>query len=243
MIIVNCHRIRDGFDVEADNDSKDFFILDRGTPEAIRETIVDLVSRRLGPAYQVDRVRDIQVICALREKTALGCGPMNEELQKKLNPNPESERGVKFRIGDKVIQLKNELVTDQETLDEVAIANGDIGYVERIEASLKGIFVRFENPSRYVKVPLRDNALDHAYAITCHKFQGSEAPIVVIPIHSSAGPLILQRPWLYTAVARAQRVCILVGQRSEIPKIIARNRPEHRFTNLVEFLLDEEVGP
>jgi exodeoxyribonuclease V alpha subunit len=237
MIIINSHRIRDGLDVQADNGSKDFFILDRNSPEEIRDTIVDLLTRRLAPAYGVDPVKDIQLICALREKTILGCAPMNAILQAKINKNP-TEDWTRFKLGDKVIQLKNEVVQDAAKHEETSIANGDVGFVEKLAPEGKCIYVRFQYPDRLVKIQARDNHLDLAYAVTVHKFQGDQRPIVIVPIHASAGPLLMQRPLLYTAISRAQRVCILVGQRSEIPKIISRNNPERRFTRLVEFLCD-----
>ena len=96
--------------------------------------------------------------------------------------------------------------------------------------------VAFENPARVVELPLHQNDLELAYAITCHRFQGSESRIVVVPIHRCFGPLIFQRPWLYTAVSRAREVCVLVGQREEIPKIIQRNAPQRRHTRLKEML-------
>jgi len=87
-----------------------------------------------------------------------------------------------------------------------------------------------------VELPLHENDLDLAYAITCHKFQGSEARIIVVPLHPSFGPLIMQRNWLYTAVSRAREVCVLVGHREEVPQIIRRNHQQRRFTRLQEML-------
>ena len=96
--------------------------------------------------------------------------------------------------------------------------------------------VDFESPSRTVSLPLQRNELELAYAITCHKFQGSEARIVVIPIHRAFGPRVCQRNWLYTGISRAKEVCVLVGQRDEITRIIGRDRQQRRFTRLAELL-------
>ena len=105
-----------------------------------------------------------------------------------------------------------------------------------IDSRARTLTVAFENPERIVELPLFDNELELAYTVTCHKYQGSEAPIIVIPIHRAFGPFLMQRNWLYTAVSRAQRVCILVGQREELPKIIGRNQQQRRFTRLKAML-------
>jgi exodeoxyribonuclease V alpha subunit len=228
LIIRNCHRIKAGEDVALGNSTaRDFFFLRRDEPEEIRETILELVSRRFRESYGADPLREVQVITPLREKTALSCKALNEEFQRRLNPNPKLD-GVRFKIGDKVIQTKNQYDRD--------LINGDIGYVLDVDQAHRTITVAFENPERVVELPLFENDLDLAYAITCHKFQGSEARIVVVPVHRCFGPLILQRPWLYTAVSRAREVCVLVGQREEVPQIIRRNHQQRRFTRLQEML-------
>jgi exodeoxyribonuclease V alpha subunit len=228
LIIRNCHRIKNGEDIELGNSTaRDFFFLRRDDPEEIRETILELVSRRFPESYRADPLREVQVITPLREKTALSCKALNEVFQRRLNPKPKLD-GVRFKVGDKVIQTKNQYDLD--------IINGDIGYVRDIDVQGRTITVAFENPERVVQVPLHQNDLDLAYAVTVHKFQGSEARIVVVPIHRCLGPLIMQRNLLYTAVSRAREVCVLVGQREEIHKIIQRNAPQRRHTRLQELL-------
>jgi exodeoxyribonuclease V alpha subunit len=228
LIIRNCHRIKNGQDIELGNSTvRDFFFLKREDQEALQETILDLVSRRFPESYKADPLKEVQVITPLREKTALSCKALNDLFQQRLNPSPKID-GVRFKVGDKVIQTKNQYDLD--------IINGDIGYVRDIDVRERTITVAFENPERMVQLSLHQNDLELAYAITCHKFQGSEARIIVVPIHRSFGPLIMQRQWLYTAVSRAREVCVLVGQREEIPKIIQRNAPQHRHTRLRELV-------
>jgi len=228
LIIRNCHRVKNGEDIELGNSTaRDFFFLKREEHEEIRETILELVSRRFPESYQADPLRDVQVITPLREKTGLSCKALNEEFQRRINPVPAID-GVRFKVGDKVIQTKNQYDLD--------IINGDIGYVLALDQKDRTITVGFENPERVVSLPLHQNDLELAYAITCHKFQGSEARIIVIPIHRSFGPLIMQRNWIYTAVSRAREVCVLVGQRGEVPLIIHRNHQQRRFTRLQEML-------
>jgi exodeoxyribonuclease V alpha subunit len=228
LIIRNCHRIKNGEDIELGNSTaRDFFFLKREDEESLQETILELVSRRFPESYKADPLKEVQVITPLREKTALSCKALNEVFQRRLNPTPKID-GVRFKVGDKVIQTKNQYDLD--------IINGDIGYVRDIDARDRTITVAFENPERLVSIPLHQNDLELAYAVTVHKFQGSEARIIVVPIHRCLGPLIMQRNLIYTAVSRAREVCVLVGQREEVPKIIARNQQQRRHTRLQELL-------
>lgn len=226
MIIRNCHRIKNGENIQIDNaSSTDFFFLPAESEEQIRTLIVELVKERLPKKYSMDPLKDIQVITPLREKTLLSCKHLNTLLQYSFLGGTGSE---KFLVEDKVIQLKNDYKHE--------IINGDIGYIREIDPRRKEIVVTFENPEREIGLPLTGNDLGLAYAVTCHKYQGSEVPIAVIPIHRSFGPLLMQRNWLYTAISRAKKVCVLVGQQDEIPKIIERNQQQKRFTRLKELL-------
>jgi exodeoxyribonuclease V alpha subunit len=228
LIIRNCHRIKNGQDIELGNSTaRDFFLLQREDESSIQETILDLIAKRLPESYKANPLRDIQIISPLREKTRLSCKALNELCQARLNPNP-IQGNCPFKVGDKVIQTKNDY--------EKEIVNGDIGYIKGIDMDDRLITVAFENPARLVPIPLFGNDLELAYSCTCHRFQGSEAPIIIIPIHRCFGTLIMQRNLLYTAISRAKQVCILVGQRDEIPKIIRRNQQQRRFTNLAELL-------
>ena len=174
-------------------------------------------------SYAADPLRDVQVITPLRDRGELSCKALNAMFQEKLNPSPP-EKGCRFKVGDKVIQTRNRY--------DLEILNGDIGFVREVAPERATLVVRFDNPDRMVELPVRDNELELAYAITCHKFQGSEAPIVVVPLHPSMGRYLLQRSWLYTAVSRAQRVCVLVGQRGVVRQAIAHNPQQHRYSNL-----------
>jgi exodeoxyribonuclease V alpha subunit len=231
LIIRNCHRIKNGEDIKLENSSaRDFFFLPRDDEESIREAIFELITKRLKESYQADPLRDVQIISPLRERTSLSCKALNKACQEKLNKSPKIEN-CHFKVGDKVIQTKNEYEKD--------IINGDIGYIRSVNLKEKTIYVDFENPDRLVEIPLYENDLELAYAITVHKFQGSEAPIIIIPIYKGFYPGLMQRNLLYTAVSRARDVCILVGQRKEIPKIIRRNQAQRRFTNLARFLRED----
>ncbi|OGR89731.1 MAG: hypothetical protein A2992_06445 [Elusimicrobia bacterium RIFCSPLOWO2_01_FULL_59_12] len=235
LLIRNCHRIKSGEDIHVDNaKTGDFYFLEQDTEEAIQAKIVELTTKSLPASRGFDPMHDIQVISPFRERTTLSCKAINEKLQQALNTNPALDN-CRFRLGDKVIQQKNDYEND--------IVNGDIGYVERIEQALRRIEVRFENPDRLVKLDLFQNHLELAYCLTIHKSQGSEWPAVIIPIHSTFGSLMLHRNLLYTAVSRAKKLCVIVGQREEIPKIVARAGQENRYTGLAGLLSRRDETP
>ena len=241
LIVRNCHRVRAGEMVEIDNaNATDFFFVEREHERDIRDLMLDLVAERLPRRYGADPVRDIQVLAPLRRRTLLGCDTLNPALRARLNPSgsrgtllgtvvdgagPAESAGT-FAVGDKVIQTRNDY--------EREILNGDLGIVTRVERQV--LTVLFESPPREIDLEVHRNDLELAYALTVHKFQGSEARIVVIPVHASAGPLIMQRAWLYTAISRAQEICVLVGQRREVRRAIERDRQQRRHTRLEQLL-------
>jgi len=228
LIIRNCHRIKNGENIGLENSAaQDFLFFEKEDEEGIRETILELALHRFSKFYQEDLLHGVQIIAPLRERTTLSCRALNELFQQQSNTESKIE-GVYYKLGDKVIQTRNRY--------ELNIINGDLGYVHNIDKSNRSITVGFDDPYRLIELPLYENELELAYAVTCHKFQGSEARIVLIPIHRNFGPMIMQRNWLYTAVSRAREICVLVGQRKEVSRIICRNRQQRRFTRLQEML-------
>lgn len=241
FIVRSCHSIKSGGDIiaacgEGQHDLQ-FIAVDGGVDGgagagagagdegAVAERVIHLVDmfRRTG----WNPLRQVQVISALRTKTALGCAPLNYRLQQLLNGAALKTENTPFRPGDKVIQTRNDYDND--------IVNGDIGYVESIYTAGKlknKIVVNFENPSRRVTLSLRANALELAYAVTCHKYQGSECDVVIVPVHACLGNLVVQRSWLYTAISRARKCCVLIGDRGQIAKIVERTRSQERWTGL-----------
>jgi exodeoxyribonuclease V alpha subunit len=157
-IVLACHVMKAGSEPLIENlADDDLHFLERSDPLGVRETICDLVERRL-PAQGFDPLREVQVMSPLREKAALSCKALNEVLQRSLNPAPPEPK-CKFKVGDKVIQTKNGVIDDQ------AVVNGDIGYVRQI--TKKHVEVAFESPERVVRIPRRRNDLQLAYALTC----------------------------------------------------------------------------
>ena len=228
LIVRNCHHIKNGEDVEIDNaDGSDFLFIECDDEKEAHKAIVELVCGKLQRREGCDILRDVQVIAPLRKRTALSCEALNAAFQEKLRPGPEPA-GTVLRIGDKVIQTKNNY--------DLGVINGDIGFVADVDKKNRKIWVRFDHPDRLVEFPLWDNDLQLAYAVTVHKFQGSEASIIVMPMHKCLGTFIMQRNLLYTAVSRAKDICILVGQSAEIPKVIKRNQQQRRYTRLREMI-------
>jgi exodeoxyribonuclease V alpha subunit len=226
LIVRSCHSIKDGGDVCAARGvgQDDLHFIERGTEQEVAGEISVQVARFAAAGW--DPLRQVQVIAPLRERTGLSCAALNAGLQAQLNGTAVVVEGTVFRVGDKVIQTKNDYDAD--------VVNGDVGFVERIDAKRRRIVVEFDNPRRMVELPLASNALALAYAVTCHKFQGSEADVVIIPVHPCFGGLVVQRSWLYTAVSRARRCCVLVGQRATVGAIVARVGGQERWTGLQE---------
>lgn len=186
------------------------------------------------PDAPVDALRDIQVITPMRDKGELSAAALGLAFQARLNPpalgDPSPPR---LRFGDKVIQLKNDY--------DLGICNGDIGFVRDVfvdeRSSKKMLKLEFDSyPGRSFAIPAGANNLALAYAVTCHKYQGSEAPVVIIPLHASMPGMLLSRNWSYTAISRARHLCILVGDRSALDRAIKRTAPTRRVTGLASMI-------
>ena len=239
MIVVNAHKINNGEPLFLNVKNKDFFFLRKNTNEEIINEIIGLVSERLPKFYKFDKLKDIQVLASMR-KGDLGVNNLNIELQKYLNP-PEKykqeEQFAKrtFRVGDKVMQIRNNYTKKWETEDKSdsgeGIYNGDIGYIFHIDKDKKTVYVLFDkvNLASYKYDELDE--LDHSFCTTIHKSQGSEFPVVVIPI-VWAPPMLLSRNLLYTAVTRAKKLVVLVGDVRYLEQMIKNNRINDRYSNL-----------
>ena len=239
MIVVNAHKINNGEPLFLNVKNKDFFFLRKNTNEEILNEIIGLVSERLPKFYNFDKLKDIQVLTSMR-KGDLGVTNLNIELQKYLNPpnkyKQEEEFAKRtFRVGDKVMQIRNNYTKKWETEDKSdngeGIYNGDIGYIFHIDKDKKTVYVLFD------KVKLASykydelDELDHSFCTTIHKSQGSEFPVVVIPI-TWAPPMLLSRNLLYTAVTRAKKLVVLVGDVKYLEYMIKNNRTNDRYSNL-----------
>ncbi len=247
-IVLNAHRIDRGEEVALDNKSKDFFFLQSRDAETIQAVLLNLVREKL-PKYVNARPFDIQVLAPMR-KGALGVGNLNALLQQYLNPSDgikaEREHGeVTFRVGDKVMQIKNNYQLEWEVTNRYGIPiekgqgifNGDMGLIREINPIAETLTVEYEE-GRRVEYPFAQaDELELAYAITIHKAQGSEYPAVVIPLLD--GPqLLMNRNLLYTAVTRAQQCVVLVGSAETFARMEHNTSVQKRYSGLKDRLME-----
>ena len=227
-IILNAHRINRGEfpDLKPGKDS-DFFFIEREEPVRIAEAIRDLCTKRLPDHYGVNPIADIQVLCPM-QRGETGAQQMNLLLQAALNPSPETVRyaGTTYRLGDKVMQIRNNY--------DKNVFNGDTGIISRIDTVEGVVSIRYDGTPVSYEVSELDEVM-LAYATTVHKAQGSEYPIVVAPL-SIQHYMMLQRNLLYTCVTRAKRLFVLVGTKKAISMAVANNRIRRRNTRLAERL-------
>ena len=243
-IVVNAHAINRGEYMELDKRDSDFFFLRRDSDADTVDTIVDLCKNRLPKRYGTT-VRDgIQVISPSRKGEA-GTELLNSRLQAAINPPSERQREKKvpsgvFREGDKVMQIKNNYDIPWKRYGEEGsgIFNGDIGIIMDIEPEFESLTVDFDGKITKYDFSMCDE-LELAYAVTVHKAQGSEYPIVIVPLYRYT-PKLLTRNLLYTAVTRAQAMMILVGDEEVSRAMIDNNRRAKRYTGLGHFLESHE---
>jgi exodeoxyribonuclease V alpha subunit len=228
-IVMNAHAINEGRipNLEAPAQGlSDFYFIRQDEPEAVLEMIVELVASHIPRRFGLDPVDDIQVLSPMH-KGVVGVGNLNQRLQEVLNPQgPALVKGSRtFRLGDKVMQIRNNYDKD--------IFNGDIGRVVDVDQE-DGLVVCFDD--RDVVVDSAElNEIVPAYAVSIHKAQGSEYPAVVVPVVPQHY-ILLQRNLLYTAVTRGKRLVVLVGQKRALAMAIRNNSTQQRYTRLAERL-------
>ena len=239
-IVVSAHEINNGEYPKLDAKDGDFFFLTRKTEEEVAGTIVDLVVSRLPKAYPGRFRGGIQVITPMH-KGGVGTLILNEKLQAALNPPDRRKKEKKvrdrvFREGDRVMQVRNnyDIEWTRGGQTGVGIFNGDIGVIEAIDFGGETMRVNFdERIAEYEFTGLDD--LEHAFAITIHKSQGSEYPVVIMPV-TEGSPRMMTRNLLYTAVTRAQEMVILVGRPEYVMAMVDNDRHVQRYTGLVYLL-------
>ena len=240
LIITNAHRINSGEMPILDVKDNDFFFLPRRNDAEIAHTVVDLCKNRLPKAYGVETANGIQVISPSR-RGAGGVENLNIMLQQALNPSKEkntgfTQRNRTFRIGDKVMQTKNnyQIEWEKDGKNGLGVFNGDIGDITELNIRDKHMTIRFDDKTVRYDFNMLDD-LEHAYAITVHKSQGSEYPIVIIPAYQ-APPMLLTRNLFYTAVTRAQKMVIVVGREDIVKTMVQSDRQTMRYTCLCKRL-------
>ncbi len=232
-IITNAHRINAGEMPIVENDaSGDFFLFRTEQPERAADLCVELVAERIPRRFGIAS-EDIQVLAPMH-RGVVGVAALNDALQKALNP-PAANRAERsignriYRVGDRVMQMRNNYVKD--------VYNGDMGRIMAIDLMMHRVTVNFDGrPVEYEFLEMDE--LTHAYAVSVHKSQGSEFPAVVLPLLTTHY-LMLQRNLLYTAVTRARRLVVLVGQPRAVSQAVRNNEVMQRYTGLRERLLAE----
>jgi len=231
MIIVNAHKVNQGeFPILKEIERKeiaDFYFIQEEEPEKALNQILTLCSERIPNHFGFHPIRDIQVLTPMH-KGVIGAINLNIELQKKLNPEQQgiTHGSRTFKLNDKVMQIVNNY--DKE------VFNGDIGWVSRINQEDRELTIDFEGRL----VPYDFSDLDEvvlAYAISVHKSQGSEYPVVILPV-TTQHYILLQRNLIYTGITRAKKLVVLVGTKKALAIAIKNNKPQLRFTHLSERL-------
>ena len=244
-IVKNAHKIISGEKPVLKNDSSDFFFIKNLNPDYTANTTVDLVLNRLPKAYGFEALNDIQVLCPSK-KFICGSHNLNLLLQDALNPVKKNTKqlffkGVSFRVGDKVMQTKNDydIVWNADDGESGSgVFNGDIGTIVDVNVKESSLSVRYDNKvATYFEENL--DIIELAYAVTVHKSQGSEFDCVVIPLCDTP-KLLRYRNLIYTAITRAKKLIVFVGSEDILYDMIENDRKILRYSGLRHMLLNYE---
>ena len=242
MIIVNAHKINDGEMPIINAKDNDFYFIKHEDQNTILQTLIALIQKRL-PSFNKnwDPNKNIQILSPMRKGT-LGVSNLNLKLQEILNPESKDKKekeykDVVFRVGDKVMQTKNNYslkwirISGEGESEGVGIFNGDVGYIENINEDENTITIIFDDERKVIYDNIYIDEIDLAYAITIHKSQGSEFPVVVIPVFMGP-PMLMNRNLLYTGITRAKQMVVLVGSTRSLKYMINNNKGFDRYSML-----------
>ncbi|MAS36989.1 MAG: ATP-dependent RecD-like DNA helicase [Anaerolineaceae bacterium] len=225
-IVVNAHRINNGEMPMTDNQSRDFYFFGEDDPTRVADLVVDIAQYRLPDKFGFDPINDVQVIAPMYRGPA-GVTNLNDVLQRALNGDrrvaEKALNGRVFRVGDKVMQTRNNYEKD--------VFNGDIGRIHAIDFEGGGFEVVVDGRFLYYEWHEAEDLM-HAYCISTHRSQGSEYPVVVMPLLTQHY-MMLQRNLLYTAITRAKQMVVLVGTRRAVHMAVNNNKVADRFSGLV----------
>ncbi len=240
LIVTNAHRIVRGEFPVLDDRKNDFFFMKGETEEEIAQLVIQLAKQRLPATYGYSPIDDIQVLSPTKQGAA-GTKELNKRLQEALNPPAKNKAELKFfdvvfRVGDKVMQIKNDydIIWTKANEKGSGIFNGDIGIIRAVDRFSSNVTIDFEGRvAIYTLEMLR--RLEHAYAVTVHKSQGSEYEAVIIPVTGYTNNL-LYRNLLYTGVTRAKKLLILIGTQELVKTMVDNNRKMIRYSLLKQML-------
>jgi exodeoxyribonuclease V alpha subunit len=246
MIIVNAHKINSGEMPFLNKKDKDFYFIKCIDQSKILDILIQLIDIRL-PKFNKswNKLSDIQIVSPMR-KGILGVFNLNKKLQNILNPktknkNEKEFRDTLFRVGDKVMQTKNNYSLKWTSIsgkeEGLGVFNGDIGYIEEINDENNTITVIFDDEKRVVYESLYLDEIELAYAMTIHKSQGSEFPVIIMPIFMGS-TFLMNRNLLYTAITRAKEMVVLVGDFKALKFMIDNNKSFERYSLLKNRIMD-----
>ena len=248
FIVLNAHKINNGEELILNKKDSDFYIIKDSSEENICKILVDLVSFRIPKffEYKIDKLKDIQILSPIRGGV-LGVSNLNSLLQENINPKDINKDeliygGKCYRVGDKVMQIKNNYeirgynIHDEE--QAIGVFNGDIGYIIDINEKELSIIYDDSKVFKYTKNLLSE--IEHAYAITIHKSQGSEFPVIILPIFKFSS-MLMNRNILYTAVTRAKKYVVLVGDINYLTYMIKNTSKIIRYSSL-KYLFNEVIN-
>ncbi len=228
LIVANAHHVNAGEPLEIRQGESDFYFIRCEDPEQCLRRAIDFMTTRIPRKFHMDPLVDVQVLTPMR-RNLLGTENLNFELQKALNPTGPAiiRGGTTFRVGDRVMQLRNNYDKD--------VYNGDVGFVKAVDAEKRALVVTFDGrPVRYEPGDLDELVL--AYATTIHKSQGSEYPAVIVLVHTQHY-VMLQRNLLYTAITRGKKLVLLIGVPYAVSRAIDTNIVRERRTSLARLFL------
>jgi exodeoxyribonuclease V alpha subunit len=229
MITTAAHEINRGRSPHlepAEGQRRDFFFIDRAAPRRALDTVVEVVAERAPEGFGVDPVREVQVLAPMY-RGAVGIDALNERLQARLNPDGEAAVGGRFRVGDRLIQTRNS--------HELGLMNGSVVFLRADDPDEETVLVDTDEGGALL-IPYAETAtLRLAYAISVHKAQGCEVPVVVGVCHRSHARM-LTRPLIYTAITRARGSCVLVGDPAALETAVRRDDSGARNSALAERL-------
>lgn len=247
-IILNSHRVNEGKYPEFKNKDTDLFFIQTKSIEDTLAQISSLITYRLETFTKFDKLKDLQILTPMK-KTTLGTVQLNRMLQDILNPQntlkAEKQIGDRiFRVGDKVMQIQNNYdkrfdAKGEATQNIEGVYNGDIGYITRIDNNTKELTVLYDNV-REINYEFDElEQLEHAYAITIHKSQGSEFDYIILPLYTGY-PKLFTRNLLYTAMTRAKKMLVIVGSKKAVEFMVDNVDSKNRMTGLKYKILDIE---
>lgn len=228
-IISNAHKVNEGKmpDFDSKNENSDFYFIEASAGENLLNKLKYISRKRIPERFKFDPIQDIQILAPM-QRGAMGVRALNVELQKELNPSSNfiEKFGQRFAVKDKVMQIENNY--DKE------VYNGDIGYIKKIDIDEQVVSINFDNKD--ISYSFSDlDQINIAYAISIHKSQGSEFPVVIIPI-CTKHYMMLRRNLIYTAMTRAKKLLIILGEKKAVAMAVKNDSNRKRFTKLNEWL-------